>query len=158
MSETLAEIYTDGSCHTQHRIGTWVAIIFTGGKKKVLSATIHDTTHNRMELTAVIKSIQYLQIHYRHITTIRVFTDSQYVTGLPQRKGKIALADFKTEKGNILQNADLVKIFLKLLSSLSIELIKIKAHQKKDDTINYNREADQLCRRLLRKAVKEIIE
>ena len=155
MSIELAEIYSDGSCHTQHRIGTWVAIIFIGTEKKVLSATVPDTTHNRMELTAVIKAIQYLKVHYRLIKTIRIFSDSQYVTGLPARKEKIISPDFSTVKRNSMQNADLVKTFLELLSWLSIEFIKIKAHQKQGDTINYNREADTLSRKLLRKAVKE---
>ena len=155
MSIELAEIYSDGSCHTQYRIGTWVAIIFIGTEKKVLSATVPDTTHNRMELTAVIKAIQYLKVHYRLIKTIRIFSDSQYVTGLPARKEKIISPDFSTTKRNSMQNADLVKTFLELLSWLSIEFIKIKAHQKQGDTINYNREADKLSRKLLRKAVEE---
>ena len=158
MPEALAEIYTDGSCHTQLKVGTWVSIIIIGNDKKVLYATVHATTHNRMELTAVIKSIQYLKIHYELITNIRIFTDSQYVTGLCARKEKITLAGFTTEKGKPLQNAGLVKKFLILLSSLSIEFIKIKAHQKQRDISNYNREADKLSRKLLRKAVEEIID
>jgi len=158
MPEVLAEIYTDGSCHPQLKVGTWVAIIFIGNDKKVLSATVHATTHNRMELTAVIKSIQYLKTHYRLITTIRIFTDSQYVTGLPAREEKIALAKFTTEKGNLLKNSDLVKTFLKQLSSLSIEFIKIKAHQKQGNASNYNREADKLSRKLLRKVVEDNID
>ena len=158
MPEIFAEVYTDGSCHTQLKIGVWVAIIFIGNKKKILSATVTDTTHNRMELTAVIKSIQYLKTHFGFITTIRIITDSQYVTGLAARKEKIVLSDFTTAKKNLIQNADLVKTFLQLLSSVSVELIKIKAHQKETGTINYNREADILSRKLLRKAVEQNFE
>ncbi|MGZ8558741.1 MAG: RNase H family protein [Chitinophagaceae bacterium] len=158
MPEIFAEVYTDGSCHTQLKAGVWVAIIFIGNEKKILSATVTDTTHNRMELTAVIKSIQFLKTQYRFITTIRIITDSQYVTGLPARKEKIVLSDFTTAKENLMQNADLVKTFLQLLSSISVEFIKIKAHQKKTDIINYNREADILSRKLLRKAVEQNID
>jgi ribonuclease HI len=56
-----------------------------------------------------------------------------------------------------MQNADLVKGFFETLQVLTIEFIKIKAHQKKTDVINYNREADMLSRKLLRNAVEEII-
>lgn len=154
MPEALAEIYTDGSCHTQYRTGTWVAIVFTGAKKEVLSGIVQHTTHNRMELMAVIKGIQYVLPHCGSGTPIRVYTDSQYVTGLPARKEKIVSSHFTTQKGKALQNADLVKVFFELRSAQSIELIKIRAHQKQDDTINYNREADMLCRRLLRRAVE----
>jgi ribonuclease HI len=157
MPETSAEIYTDGSCHTQQRIGTWVAIAFLGTAKEVLSGTVQHTTHNRMELMAVIKGVQYALAHCDSGTPIRVFTDSQYVTGLPARKEKIVLQNFTTQKGNALQNADLVKIFFELLSERSIAFVKIRAHQKQDDTINYNREADILCRHLLRKAVEEML-
>ena len=63
MQDGLAEIYTDGSCHTQHKIGTWVAIILMDTEKKILSGTVKDTTHNRMELMAVVKAIEYIKIH-----------------------------------------------------------------------------------------------
>lgn len=157
MPETSAEIYTDGSCHTQQRIGTWVAIVFLGTAKEVLSGTVQHTTHNRMELMAVIKGVQYVLPHCGSGTLIRVYTDSQYVTNLPARKEKIVLQNFATQKGNALQNADLAKIFFELLSERSIEFVKIRAHQKQDDTINYNREADILCRQLLRKAVEKML-
>ena len=157
MPQASAEIYTDGSCHTQYRTGTWVAIVFLGTAKEVLAGTVQHTTHNRMELMAVIKGIQYVLPHSGSGTLIRVYTDSQYVTGLPARKEKIVLQNFTTQKGNALQNADLVKIFFELLSERSIAFVKIRAHQKQDDTIKYNREADILCRQLLRKAVEKMV-
>ena len=156
MQDGLAEIYTDGSCHTQHRIGTWVAIILLGTERKILSGTVKDTTHNRMELMAVVKAIEYIKIHLANTTSVKVYTDSQYVTGLPVRKEKLVKADFTSGKGNPLQNADLVKTFLESISNLSIEFVKIKAHQKSTDVVNYNREADMLSRKLLRTAVDEI--
>ena len=78
----MAEIYTDGSCHTQNRIGAWAAIIFTATGKKVLAETVADTTHNRMERLAVIKGIEFIKRNYPGITTIKLFSDSQYVVGL----------------------------------------------------------------------------
>lgn len=156
MPEELTEVYTDGSCHTQRRIGAWVAIVFTETKKKLLSGIVKDTTHNSMELMAVIKAIQYVKEHHGNISTIRIYTDSQYVTGLPERKEKIELTGFITGKGNTLQNADLVKTFFETLSTLPVEFVKVKAHQKKTDIVNHNREADMLSRKLLRNAVDEI--
>jgi len=156
MQDGSAEIYTDGSCHTQHKIGTWVAIILTGTERKVLSGTVKGTTHNRMELMAVVKAVEYIKIHFANITPVKVYTDSQYVTGLPVRKEKLAEADFTSGKGNLLQNADLVKTFFETISKLAIEFIKIKAHQKSTGVVNYNREADILSRKLLRNAVDAI--
>ena len=31
-----AEVYTDGSCHTQHCIGAWASILFIGNDKITL--------------------------------------------------------------------------------------------------------------------------
>ena len=152
MREELAEIYTDGSCHTQNRIGAWVAIIFTATGKKALAETVADTTHNRMELLAVIKGIEYIKRNYPGITTIKLFSDSQYVVGLPARKEKLSAAGFSTKKGKSLQNADLVKELFGQLLLLSVEFIKVKAHQKQDAALNYNIEADKLSRKMVREA------
>lgn len=152
MSETIAEIYTDGSCHTQNRIGAWVAIIFTATGKKVLAETVDDTTHNRMELSAVIKGMEYIKNNYPGITTIKLFSDSQYVVGLPERKEKLSIAGFSTKKGNDIQNADMVKELFEHLSTLSVKFIKVKAHQKQGTTFNYNIEADKLSRKMVRDA------
>ena len=57
----LVEIYTDGSCHTQFLIGAWAAIIFISGEKIILSGIENYTTHNRMELMAVIKALEFIR-------------------------------------------------------------------------------------------------
>jgi ribonuclease HI len=149
MREDVAEIYTDGSCHTQSRTGAWVAIIFTATEKKILAETVANTTHNRMELSAVIKAIEYIKRNYPGITTVRLFSDSQYVVGLPGRKEKLSAAGFSTKKGSSIQNADLVKKLFEHLSTLPVELIKVKAHQKQGAALNYNIEADKLSRKMV---------
>lgn len=150
-----AVVYTDGSCHTQLLTGAWVAIIFTGGEKYILSAVAKNTTHNRMELTAVIEALTYLESAHKEITVIEIVSDSQYVTGLPGRAGKLLAGNFLTKKGKEIQNADLVKVFLQQVSSLQPVFTKVKAHQKQNGTLNYNIEADKYVRKLLREAVKE---
>jgi len=156
MREELAEIYTDGSCHTQNRIGAWVAIILTIKGKKVLAETVANTTHNRVELSAVIKAIAYIKNNYPAITTIKLFSDSQYVVGLPGRREKLSVSGFSTKKGNDIQNADLVKELFAHLSTLPVEFIKVKAHQKQGAIFNYNIEADKLSRKMVRDADKMI--
>ena len=79
------QVYTDGSCHTQLCIGAWAAIIFIGDVKIILSGIEKNTTHNRMELIAVIKALEYIEQN-EQAALITVVTDSQYVTGLPARQ------------------------------------------------------------------------
>jgi ribonuclease HI len=149
------EIYTDGSCYNKHRIGVWVAILFIDGEKIVLSDLETDTTNQRMELTAVIKAIEYVRDEHPAATTIKVVSDSQYVIGLARRKTKFLVTDFKTKKGNDIRNVDLVKQLLELHEVIDVDYVKIKAHQQPTETTNYNIEADKLARQILRNAISK---
>ena len=151
----MIEIYTDGSCHTQSCIGAWVAILFINGEKIVLSGMATDTTNNRMELTAVIKAIEYVKDKHQSATTIKIISDSQYVIGLVGRKEKFALSDFKTKAGNDIRIVDLVKQLLGLHELIDVAYVKIKAHQQPTSEVNYNIEADILARQILRDAVNK---
>ena len=151
-----AEIYTDGSCHTQQCVGAWAAVVLIDEQKVVLSGKENETTHNRMEILAVINSIKYVQQHYKMITDVKVVSDSQYVIGLISRQSKFTASDFTTKAGKDIRNVDLVKELLHLVSTICVEFVKIKAHQKATDIVNYNIEVDKLSRQLVRESVKNL--
>jgi ribonuclease HI len=153
---TYAEIYTDGSCHTQQCVGAWAAVVLIDEQKIVLSGKENDTTHNRMEILAVINAIKYIKQHYKMITDAKIVSDSQYVIGLISRQSKFEASDFTTKAGNEIRNVDLVKELLHLVSIVNVEFVKIKAHQKATEVVNYNIEVDKLSRQLVREAVKKI--
>ena len=69
------QVYTDGACKGNPGIGGWGAVIIEGGKQTKIKGHDPLTTNNRMELTAVIKSLEVLEAD-KHIT---LFTDSKYV-------------------------------------------------------------------------------
>lgn len=150
-----ATIYTDGSCHTQYLVGAWVGIILIGKIKEQISGVVTNTTHNRMELTAVIKAIEYVQDHHPAILSLVISTDSQYVTGLRERREKITAPGYVSKKGNALKNVDLVNRLFSLYDKYTVELIKIKAHQTKNEINMYNIDADMLSRTLVREFVNE---
>jgi ribonuclease HI len=104
-----------------------------------------------MELTAVIKAIQYVKEHHSAVTAIRIISDSQYVVTLADRKEKLSARSFSTKKGTDIRNADLVKLFLDLIIDPPVEFIKIKAHQKSGNELNFNIVADKLSRSIVRK-------
>jgi ribonuclease HI len=148
------EIYTDGSCDPSSCTGCWAAIIFNAGVKKEISGIVYDTTHQRMELTSVIESIKAVSDFPIHPAVITIFSDSQYVVRLVDRQVKLERQEFKTKKGTLISNADLVQIILRYTETLPVSFVKVKAHQKETASINYNREVDKLCRRLLRAHLK----
>src|SRR5690554_5894659 len=68
-------IYTDGACRGNPGPGGWGALLRFNGHEKQLSGGEHQTTNNRMEMTAVIKALEQLKRPCRIILT----TDSRYV-------------------------------------------------------------------------------
>jgi ribonuclease HI len=134
------DIYTDGSCDTQSLLGAWAAIILSSSGKIVLSGKEVNTTHQRMELLAVIKALQFVDV-----PAVTVYTDSQYVTGLVGRN--LAAKGFKTKKGAAVRNADLVQELLALEAAMEVTFVKVKAHGKE---FPFNVEVDKLVRGLVR--------
>jgi ribonuclease HI len=158
LNRQVIEIYTDGSCNTNFNIGAWVAILFVSDKKIVLKGEAQDTTHNRMELIAAIKAIEFVNSNYKN-TPLKIYTDSQYLSRLPERRERLKKKLFNTNKGIPLQNSDLVKILTCQIENHSIEFIKVKAHQKSvagysNPFVDFNIEVDKLARKMVREAVK----
>ncbi len=153
MSGQIIKIYSDGSCHTQLLIGAWAAIVFIGDKKMILKDHEIDTTHNRMELIAVIKAIEYIDSVGLNNELIGIYSDSQYVVNLTGRKERLKRNNFITKKGTEIQNVDLIKKFIDQIETHKLEFVKVKAHQKDGDAIN--REVDLLVRQLVRQKVNE---
>ena len=139
------EIYTDGSSHTQKLIGAWAAIIYYNKTKIIIKQVETNTSHNRMEMQAVIQAIKFVDTNYSTNIPIIINSDSQYVVNLVDRKEKLKKNEFFTRKGNPVKNLDLV---ITLIETHEIKFNKIKAHVKDGDT--KNREVDLLVRKLMR--------
>jgi ribonuclease HI len=163
LNKPLIQIFTDGSCNSKCNFGGWAAILLFPKEKKLLRGTAQNTTHNRMELIAVIHAIEYSNKKFAD-AIFHVFTDSQYVCHIPARKEKLKKNHFLTKKGTPIQNADLVQKIILQIESHSINFIKVKAHQKSvyaglNDNlvsiIEYNREVDKLARETVREYVKQ---
>ncbi len=78
MPEPEVILYTDGACSGNPGPGGWAYILkhVSSGAVKKKSGGAPDTTNNQMELAAVIEGLRALS----RPTTVRVVTDSQYVT------------------------------------------------------------------------------
>ena len=149
-------VYTDGSCHTQCLAGAWAALVITATGHTMLTGTEAGTTHNRMELQAVIAAIKHITTENAAIGGITVYTDSQYVAGLVNREAKLEARQYTTRKGTPIRNAGLVAELLQLCSAWPVTLNKVKAHQARTGQPNYNTEVDKVCRQLVRGAVSKM--
>jgi len=142
------KIYTDGSCHPKALTGTWAAMLFIGDEKISLQGIAENTTHNRMELLAVINAIRHIDVMKLNEQRILIHSDSQYVVNLSSRINKLETNNFITKAGKQLQNSDLLQILIKQIKTHKIGFVKVKAHQKDGDV--HNREVDSIARNLLR--------
>lgn len=149
-----ALIYTDGSCHTQLKLGTWAAILFISGEKVILKGVEKETTHNRMEILGVLEALTYLKTNHPECKSVTIVSDSQYVVRLRERKEKLLSKKFITKKGTFIQNVDLVKQLFAWDEFLQINYEKIKAHQQAEKGVdNFNIEVDAIVRTLLRQSI-----
>jgi ribonuclease HI len=148
-------VYTDGSCNACHQIGSWAAILFIEDQKLVLKGKEPDTTHQRMELTAVLKALEYLEHNHLLTLPVQLYADSQYVINLEKRRAKLESNSYLTKSGQPVRNADLVKKLIGYLDNSVIEFIKVAAHQKKGESVNVNREVDKIARRMIREHLRQ---
>lgn len=153
MKDQIIRIYTDGSCHTQKRTGAWAAIIFYDQKKEILKEIVENTTHNRMELLAIINAVEWVKQQQISFQKIEIYSDSQYAVRLQDRKEKLKENNFITKKGTPIQNIDLVQELIRQIENFQIELIKVAAHQKTNTSDNFNRDVDLIVRELMRNAL-----
>ena len=117
-------IYTDGGCSPNPGTGGWAAVMLYGHIRKELSGGEHDTTNNRMELTAAIESLTTL----KRPCKVHLITDSQYLKNgvqqwMPQWKAK----NWKRKTGPI-KNLELWKQLDILNQKHQIKWDWVRAH------------------------------
>lgn len=134
------EIYTDGSCIGNPGPGGWGAIILNKQKTK-LSGNEADTTNNRMEMTAIIKALEWVHENYAQKNhsdlEITIYSDSNLLIQTLTR-------GWKRKK-----NTDLWAEIDKLRAWLNIKWVWVKAH----DTNKYNNLVDKLAQDEAKKLV-----
>ncbi len=137
-------IYTDGACSGNPGPGGWGAILFytdqSGAQHKLeISGGEHETTNNRMELTAVIEALKKL----KSPCNITVYSDSQYVCNA-FNKGWIwgwMKKGWVNSSKEPVKNVDLWKAYLEASREHKVEFINVKGHA---DNVNNNR-CDELA-------------
>lgn len=150
MQQEIIIVYTDGSCNTLHKTGGWAAIILIAAKKIILKGVESNTTNQRMELTAVLKSLEYAEQNHGLTLPIHIYADSQYVIDIQKRMPRLQANNYVTKKGKPNRNEDLVRKLVDYLQRMKIVFTKVISHLKKDGTENFNREVDMLARKIRR--------
>ena len=132
------QIFTDGACKGNPGPGGWGAILRKGATEREMSGSEPATTNNRMELTAVIRSLSAL----KRPCHVELYTDSKYVIdGITkwvfgwQKKG------WKTAANKPVLNEDLWRELLGAARPHQIDWHWVKGHAGHPE----NERADELA-------------
>jgi ribonuclease HI len=121
-----AVIYTDGACEGNPGPGGWAAILTSGTRRKVLSGGFRRTTNNRMELCAVIESLDSLKGEGRRV---KVVSDSRYVTDAVNKRWLANWVRKGFQKpGGVRENADLWIALQALLKRHAVTFEWVRGH------------------------------
>ena len=119
--------YTDGSCLNNPGPGARSSIIGYDAMQTDISGGARHTTNNRMELMAVIRTIEYAILHHAG-QMLHICLDSKYVQNgviwLPWRKSK----GRKTTARKPVANSDLWMTMDTLLPQVMIQRHRVKGH------------------------------
>ena len=118
-------IYADGACKGNPGIGGWGAHLSYLGNRKEIYGGQHDTTNNRMELTAVIEALSCLKEKVEAF----LYLDSEYVIkGIKEWLPKWKANGWKSSNNKPIKNVDLWLRLDEQLQKHSICIFKVKGH------------------------------
>ncbi len=132
------EVFADGACRGNPGPGGWGALLRFKDDEKELYGAEADTTNNRMELTAVIKSLESLKRPCEIVVTL----DSKYVLdGMQSWIENWKKRGWKTAAKKPVKNEDLWRQLDALKQNHKITWNWVKGHSGHDG----NERADQLA-------------
>ena len=146
------KLFTDASVNPQVKVG-FGAFLFVdknNNYERVEVQQFIDTSSSKIELQTLIFA---LNLAKKETKNIEVYTDSQSVISLLDRRKKLEQNNFVTGKGTVLKNHELYKVFYLLIDELNCEFIKVKGHEKsstKDDIDRLFTLVDRASRKALR--------
>ena len=132
------EAATDGACSGNPGPGGWGGlIIFDDNSELEIGGSEQNTTNNRMELTAAIKTLEKLKT-YKLKENFKLRTDSKYVIeGYTKWIINWKRNGWKTSAGKSVQNLDLwQKIDQLRINGLIMEYVKGHSGDKQNDRVD----------------------
>jgi len=135
-------IFTDGGCRGNPGPGGWGALMRFGNHEKEIYGYEEETTNNRMELMAAIRSLETLSRECSVVLT----TDSQYVRqGITEWMDGWKKRGWKTAAKKPVKNKDLWQRLDKAVKEHEVDWQWVKGHSGHEG----NERADDLANRAM---------
>ncbi len=127
-------LFTDGSVNTKTNSG-WGAFLAVSDieippeklMKNVKLRRFKETSSSKLEIQTLIWALSE-NLHFRG--KITVYTDSQTIVGLPDRRVRLEKNDYFSKSGRLINNSDLYREFFAITDQTNCEFLKIKGHNK----------------------------
>lgn len=118
--------YTDGSYSSKNNAGSWCAYLDCNGISTVMFGSASPTTVNRMELTAVLETLSFIQ----EPSIFYITSDSAYVVNSIANRWVQSWAKrgWKTRDGKDVKNKDLWLKILDLVQHHEVHMAWVKGH------------------------------
>ena len=150
-------LFVDGSVNPQSNIGygAYLAVSERGLAPESLRTRVkvrrfEDTSSTKLELQTLLWAIGDIQaVGHRVI----VYTDSQNILGLQERRGRLEQTDYRSKNNKRLKHYKLYQAFYSMIDQLDCELVKVRGHQvadQKDDIDRLFTLVDKASRKALR--------
>lgn len=150
-------LFTDGSADPQSKIG-YGAFFLLNNLNVSLDEAKSRVKLNRFETTSSTKlELQTLLIALNVIDPTNckliVYTDSQNIIGLANRRARFEKNDYRSKNGKLIANHQLYQEFYRLTDRLQCEFVKVSGHKvsgKKDNIDQLFTLVDRASRAALR--------
>ena len=127
-------LFIDGSVNPQSKIG-YGASLFVASFGQSIEALedevrikcFENTSSTRLELETLLWALQ--EARKSDINKLVVYTDSQNIVGLPEKRIRLEQSSFKSKRGKPLENRELYQEFYRNLDFIDCKFVKISGHK-----------------------------
>lgn len=149
-------LFIDGSVNNQSKIGFGAYLFVSENaisseelKQQIQVKRFSSTSSTKLELQTLLWALSEISIKKK----ITIYTDSQNIVGLTDRKERLICNDFKSKNDKLINNHILYRGFYNAINDLNCEIVKIQGHQvskNKDDIDRLFTLVDRASRMALR--------
>lgn len=147
MKQEFLYLFTDGACQHNPGPGGWGSLILDSeGLVTELGGFEDPTTNNQMELRAICEGLDFVLKSKKGSQELKIYTDSKYVVeGVTKWLQAWVRSGWKTTSGKEVQNQDLWKRLLTLLTDTKQERKVLFHHVPSHVGLILNERADKIA-------------
>ncbi|ATB69403.1 putative nuclease [Sulfurospirillum diekertiae] len=155
----MIRLFSDGSVNTQTHVGFGAYLLVPENAPLEAFETLHvkvkafhQTSSTKLELQTVLWALDEVKSSEEEIT---LYTDSQNIIGLPNRRERFERMDYATNQKKRHEHATLYQAFYRMMDEMKCSLMKVKGHKHtcdKDAIDRYFTLVDRASREALRKS------